>query len=507
MAEVKPLLLRLSRRIAGICASVIRIFSRWRRRLLRWGGLKLKLISAITVVVLLSVITLNHFLVDLMEKSIREKAFEVGDMAIGRVADASFNAIVERTYENRVNLQEMLREASNDRSSHILDISIYALDKQDGDYVFSYFAGFKHSAEGLEDDDLKDWLLGSQSKDTQRLPATFQYRSDDAEEPVTKDAYRFVRPVIFTANNRSHVVGAVVLYYDSEAIAGPVRQAGNISTLTTLLILFPAIALAWWLSQRLSQPILKVSDAARRVADKDLDVSLNIRTADQIEFLAREFNRMVTGLREHEHMQKFVSGSTLDQIRRQSAGMSLGGSKRLQTILFSDIRGFTAMSEHREPLEVIEVVNFYLNLQTEIIRRHGGDIDKFIGDEIMSVFEGEDAVLRALQAAIEIQQAIAGHNQSRADDGRITLRTGIGINQGEVVAGNMGSADRMDFTSVGATVNLAARLCSHAQGGEILVPESVYLTAGEDFGAVPAEALTIKGFTQPVPVVALTCAS
>jgi len=71
----------------------------------------------------------------------------------------------------------------------------------------------------------------------------------------------------------------------------------------------------------------------------------------------------------------------------------------------------------------------------------------------------------------------------------------------------MGSADRMDFTSVGATVNLAARLCSHAQGGEILVPESVYLTAGEDFGAVPAEALTIKGFTQPVPVVALTCAS
>merc|ERR1712000_163505 len=112
--------------------------------------------------------------------------------------------------------------------------------------------------------------------------------------------------------------------------AGPVRQAGRLSTITTLLILIPAIFLAWWISQRLSRPILQVTDAARRVADNDLDVVLRVKTSDEIGFLAREFNRMVKGLREHRQMQKFVSGSTLDHIRDGRREMALGGSKRLQ---------------------------------------------------------------------------------------------------------------------------------------------------------------------------------
>ncbi len=500
MSDPKPLFYRMSEPVQRGAADLVRYFQRAHRRLLHWGGLKLKLILAMVLVVLLSVITLNHFLVGLMEESIRGKAIEVGNMAIGRVADASFNAIVERTYENRINLEEMIKEAQEDRASQLLDISIYALEPAGDHYVFSYFAGFRNAAPALTDDELTSWLHSAESREIRRDSASFS-----ASGKETK-AYRFIRPVIFHANGRSHVVGAVVLYYDREAVAGPVRQAGRLSTITTLLILIPAIFLAWWISQRLSRPILQVTDAARRVADNDLDVVLRVKTSDEIGFLAREFNRMVKGLREHRQMQKFVSGSTLDHIRDGRREMALGGSKRLQTFLFSDIRGFTSMSENREPAEVVEVVNSYLELQAQIIRRHGGDIDKFIGDEVMSVFEGDDAPLRALRAAMDIQQAIIFMNHDRAVREQVTLNTGIGINQGEVVAGNMGSADRMDFTSVGAPVNLAARLCSHAKGGEILMPAALYKESGANIGAVPADPLHIKGFSQPVEVVALTCA-
>lgn len=468
-----------------------------RRQVFQWGGLKLKLIAAITLVVLLSVITLNHYLTDLMEQTITEKAFEAGNMAIGRVADASFNAIVERTYENRVNLAEMVREAREDEVSNLLDISIYALELHNSDYVFSYVTGFEDKKGPLSDPGLIRWLLDSNRKDTRRETAVFQ-GADGGRE-----AYRFTRPVIFKAGSSNHVVGAVVLYYDREAVTGPVRKAWNISTLATLLILLPATALAWWLSRRLSRPILQVTDAARKVADNDLDIRLDIRTADEIEFLADEFNRMVKGLREHQRMQKFVSGPTMNLIRNEAANMALGGSKRVQTFLFSDIRGFTAMSEKRKPDEVVEVINFYLNLQAQIIRRHGGDIDKFIGDEIMSTFEGDDALLRAIQAGVDIQQMIAAGNKERLLHGQITVNVGIGINRGEVVVGNMGSADHMDFTSVGAPVNLAARLCSHAREGEILLPGVLYETAGADFGAVPAEAISMKGISAPVGVVSL----
>jgi len=479
--------------------------SQLRRRLWRWGGLKLKLILAISLAVVLSVMTLNHFLVGLMEESITEKAFEVGRMAAGRLADASFNAIVERTYENRVNLVEMLKEAKEDHDSHLLDISIYALDRRGDDYVFTYFAGFENKTGVMADEELSRWLLNSQNKDTLREAVDF--RQAHGQKLNHSAAYRFARSVIFKANNRNHVVGAVVLYYDREAITGPVRKAGNISTLTTLLILLPAIALAWWLSQRLSQPILQVSEAAKKVANNDLDVSLDIHSSDEIGFLAKEFNNMVKGLRENLRMQKFVSGSTLNLIRNETANMSLGGSKRVQTILFSDIRGFTAMSEKREPDEVVEVINFYLNLQTQIIRRHGGDIDKFIGDEIMSVFDSGDGkgLHNAVAAAMEIQRVMSQENECRAEQGMITVAVGIGINRGEVVAGNMGSADRMDFTSVGAPVNLASRLCSHAPGGEILLPKELYEEAGDDLGAVTGEPLIIKGFSAPVQVVALKC--
>lgn len=135
------------------------------------------------------------------------------------------------------------------------------------------------------------------------------------------------------------------------------------------------------------------------------------------------------------------------------------------------MRGFTAFAELNEPQHVVARLNRLLNLQVEIIKRYGGDIDKFVGDEVMAIFRGSAKEQRAVAAAIAIQEKL--QPIFKAEEGQSRLRIGIGINTGVAVMGNIGSAERMDFTAIGDVVNTAARLCSVAKADEILVAEEV----------------------------------
>ncbi|WP_051678436.1 adenylate/guanylate cyclase domain-containing protein [Thiomicrospira pelophila] len=467
------------------------------RHLLRQGGLKLKIIGGMVLVVFFAVGLLSHFLTGLLERSLTEKAYEVGQMAVARIADASFNAIVERTYANRVNLLEMLKETKEAQMEGFLDISIYVYERNQEQPSFNYFAGFAEQHDALQDTHLISQILASQDRQVLRDSVAYH------EDGHAAQAIRFVRPVIFSVGEQKHVVGAVVLHYDQEAILGPVRHAAQISSLITMAILALSIVLAWWFSLRLTRPILRVSQAAKDVAEGDLDTKLDINTNDEIEGLAEEFNKMVKGLREHQRMSKFVSGSAMTQIQDDSAQVTLGGRYRTQTLLFSDIRGFTALSEHRAPEEVVEIINHYLDLQAMIIREHGGDIDKFVGDEIMATFEGDGDLQRALEAGVAIQQAIAQENIVRAKAKQVTVNVGVGINRGEVIVGNMGSNDRMDFTSIGASVNLAARLCSEATPGEVLIQQSLFVESASNLSVNSERSIKVKGFSQPLTVVAI----
>ena len=467
------------------------------RHLLRHGGLKLKIIGGMVLVVVFAVGLLSHFLAGLLERSMTEKAYEVGQMAVTRIADASFNAIVERSYANRVNLLEMLKETKDAQMEGFLDISIYVYERKDEQPSFNYFAGFSEQRDPLQDPELVRQVLANQDRQVLRELVTYN------EDGHASQAIRFVRPVVFNVGEQKHVVGAVVLHYDQTAILGPVRHAVQISSLITLGILALSILLAWWFSLRLTRPILRVSQAAKQVAEGDLNTKLEINTNDEIEDLSDEFNKMVKGLREHQRMSKFVSGSAMIQIQDDSAQMVLGGAYRTQTLLFSDIRGFTALSEHRAPQEVVEIINHYLDLQTIIIREHGGDIDKFVGDEIMATFEGEDDLQRALEAGVAIQQAIEHENIVRAKAKQVTVSVGVGINRGEVIVGNMGSHDRMDFTSIGAAVNLAARLCSEAAPGEVLIQQSMFAELASELSVNSERSIKVKGFSQPLTVVSI----
>ncbi|MBV8834037.1 MAG: HAMP domain-containing protein [Acidobacteriaceae bacterium] len=251
-------------------------------------------------------------------------------------------------------------------------------------------------------------------------------------------------------------------------------------------------------ARRLTAPIVELVKATREVAGGNFDFRLKVQRRDEIGVLAQSFNSMTHGLRERADMQKFVSQSTLQMI--QSAGnKALTGERKVLTIFFSDIRGFTSLSEHRDPEQVVKILNRVFTVQARRVKQFSGDIDKFVGDAIVALFAGEDAPINAIRCASEIHKEMQEYNaQLLSNEPPIEL--GIGISTGEVILGSIGSEDRRDFTAIGSHVNLCARLCGLARPGEILLAESTHREVRNVVTAERLPARRVKGFSDPVAV-------
>ncbi|MGF1500967.1 MAG: adenylate/guanylate cyclase domain-containing protein [Paracoccaceae bacterium] len=261
-----------------------------------------------------------------------------------------------------------------------------------------------------------------------------------------------------------------------------------------------AVAASVLFSYRLTRPILAIGEAARRVGQGDFATRVGIRPSnDELGDLSRRIDAMIRELSERFELMKFVSRSTVSAVQQSETGVTRGGSRVPLAMLFSDIRGYTAFVERSDPDRVIEMLNLYLDAQAAVVAAHGGDIDKFVGDELVAIFQGPEKERQAVACALGIQAEMARlFAQFPADD----LHVGIGIHAGEVVMGAMGARDRMDFTVIGDAVNLAARLCSAAAGDEILVTPAVAERCDADRRVrfAPLAPLQVKGKRAPVEV-------
>jgi adenylate cyclase len=276
------------------------------------------------------------------------------------------------------------------------------------------------------------------------------------------------------------------------------------SLITWVLVgCFVAVLGAIVFAQRISRPIVEIGKAAQNVGMGDFTVRVSeIKTNDEISDLGNRMNKMIEGLHERFQLQKFVSKQTIHAIKGANGkGVKLGGQRKKATVFFSDIRGFTAFSEKVEPEVVIEMLNTYLRVQAGIVREFQGDIDKYVGDQLVAVFLGEDMIQNAVLAAVEIHAQTAAINKTHPE-WSIDIGIGIGINTGDVVMGAMGSEDRMDFTIVGDTVNIGARLCSNAKRGQILLSEASYreIEGIEWIQTTKLEPIRVKGKSQPIQI-------
>ena len=190
------------------------------------------------------------------------------------------------------------------------------------------------------------------------------------------------------------------------------------------------------------------------------------------------------------------------QLLENPDGFRLGGANQTITVLFADIRGFTALAENTSPEKVVGLLNTYFSAMTQIIFAHGGTLDKFMGDELMALFGAptatpEDAK-NAVSVAVEMQKRIATLNPELVSLGFSPIEVGIGLHTGEATVGYIGSEQRSEYTAIGDTVNIASRLQSNAAGWQILISEATARAAGDIFPMTKKEPLQVKNRLQPV---------
>ncbi len=204
--------------------------------------------------------------------------------------------------------------------------------------------------------------------------------------------------------------------------------------------------------------------------------------------------------------KKYVSKQIVDQILEHEGHLNLGGQELEVTTLFSDIRGFTSMSEKMSASDVVDTLNEYFDKMIEVVFKYNGTLDKIIGDALMVIYGAplgsDNDVERALLTAIEMQQKLEELNVSRKKKNQLPLEIGIGLNTGKVISGNIGSKVQMNYTVIGDAVNLSSRLCSYAKAGQIIVSESVYsaLKDNSSFAFKALAPILVKGKEKPVSV-------
>jgi adenylate cyclase len=228
-------------------------------------------------------------------------------------------------------------------------------------------------------------------------------------------------------------------------------------------------------------------DSRERIAaftTKDLEVLSAIAAQASVALENSEYARAL----EHEAAQRaqlsrFLSPALVEQAARGSIELTKGGTLTEMTILFSDIRGFTSISEKMPPQEVVKMLNDYFELMVDILFEHNGILDKFIGDAIMGLWgapvKRPDDATQAVRAAVKMQERLKDWNVDRVAQGRVPIQIGIGLHTGHVVVGNMGSSKALSYTAIGDGVNLASRLCGVAREGMVVISEECAMRAGK----------------------------
>jgi adenylate cyclase len=242
----------------------------------------------------------------------------------------------------------------------------------------------------------------------------------------------------------------------------------NISLAALALATLAAIGLA----RSVSRPVLALVGHTQRIARGDYTVRNTTYRADELGRLSEAFDAMARGLDERDRVRDLLDKNVSPEIAAQLLrdGATLGGEERQVTVLFADLRGFTTLSEQLSAPELLALLNRYLDRMSAALEAHGGVIDKYIGDAIMALFgapvaHGDDAD-RALAAALAMEKALVAFNAELAAEGKPPLGIGIGINTARVVAGNIGSARRLNYSVIGDGVNVAARIESLTRNTE-----------------------------------------
>lgn len=303
-------------------------------------------------------------------------------------------------------------------------------------------------------------------------------------------------------------IGTIHLGLSEAGIGADVRRMRlHLAGLALLALLLGSIG-ASLLAGLMVGPLSTLVRGVRAIGEGDLEQRIELRRNDELGVLTDAFNEMAASLREQAFIkstfERYVSKPLAELILQRRDELRLGGEVREVTVLFSDIRRFTTLAERLPPEQVVDLLNGYFSRMIQVVSQHEGMVDKLMGDSVMALFGAPisfgDEPLRAVRCALEMQQQGTAFNLECEARGLPPLPMGIGINTGPVVAGNIGSAARMEYTVIGDEVNIAARLQGVAGPGEILISGRTYAAVCHAVRVTPLAPMQLKGKQSGVEV-------
>jgi adenylate cyclase len=279
----------------------------------------------------------------------------------------------------------------------------------------------------------------------------------------------------------------------------------------TVIILTIAILIVFIFGKTITSPIQRLVSATAKIKEGNYHVEIKPSTKDEIGLLTGSFIEMGHGLEEREKMKeafgKFVNKEIADRVLRGE--VRLGGERKDVAIFFSDIRNFTAMSEKLNPEEVVEFLNDYMTRMVKCVNDTRGVVDKYIGDAIMAIWgapvtTGNDTE-NAIESALAMRRELHLFNEGRGSEKKPVIKIGCGINTGPVLAGQIGSEERMEYTVIGDAVNLASRIetLNKPFGTDILISADSYGLVREIYRLEPMQKITVKGKSEPQQIYAV----
>ncbi len=476
--------------------------------------LKTKLITLIILVVLITMLPSTYFSskqqATILKSEIKERARKIARSAGAMALAKSPQSLGEEiNWEQAQQFTELVYQLKNPSEIDQLDkniLYIIVVDKNGNMPVAEI-------NKSLVNNLLKDNKNGNILEDLKQDIKNKILKKTESKDLKTLKSLGDIYPITINLEPEEKYIGTMEICFSFKEINDKILQKWKDGIYNTIMIIIIGIFVSVFISTMITKPINLLADAMQKVEKGDFSHEVNVKSHDELGLLAQTFNFMTKGLLEREKLReerdkikstfsKYVSPQVVNRILEEN--IPTGGEKKKVTVLFSDIRGFTPMSEKMEPHEIIALLNEYFSSMVDIVFKYEGTLDKYIGDAMMAEFgapiTGPNDALKAVITAVEMQRELSKLNEIFKKRGKAPISMGIGINTGEVVAGNMGSEKRMEYTVLGDNVNLASRLCGVCSGGQILISEATYFEVYESIEAKKLDPITVKGKSKPVTV-------
>ena len=327
----------------------------------------------------------------------------------------------------------------------------------------------------------------------------------------TDDHGTFVAALVPLKNEAGDVVGIIELDRDLQDYLNAFFEDILVRFLVDVFFFSIWLVLGVWIYRQAKKRVDDLLQGTIAIQEENYEYRIPIvaQSKDEFTLLGRAINISLSQLGERFSMLKFLPKHTLKMIayaNEQQSIVDLNMVRNVECVIMeTDIRGFTALTQSLSPHDTIKLINEYIEVQAEIIimEEYNGSIDKYMGDAVLVIFEGDEKERRAYECAHHIQHSLRHLNKRRRRKARKAnkphqeVEIGIGLSMGRVIMGNMGCDERMEHTVIGSTVNLAARLCSAAKGGEIVVHQEILENIGKQG---KYEEIQVKGFSEPVAI-------